>query len=54
MNQKNILIFGAGMVAPPVIKYFLKNTEYRIVVADQVYSKAEKLAGNSVETEVSE
>lgn len=50
MNQKNILIFGAGMVAPPVIKYFLKNTEYRIVVADQVYSKAEKLAGNSERT----
>jgi len=47
MIQKNILILGAGMVAPPVIKYFLENTDYRIVVADQVYSKAEKLAGNS-------
>jgi len=51
MKQKNILILGAGMVAPPVIKYFLKYTDYRIVVADQVYSKAEKLAGNSERTE---
>lgn len=51
MNQKNVLIFGAGMVAPPVIKYFLENTDYRIVVADQVYSKAKKLAGNTERTE---
>ncbi|MCK4823441.1 saccharopine dehydrogenase NADP-binding domain-containing protein, partial [bacterium] len=51
MKQKNVLILGAGMVAPPAIKYFLENTDYRIVVADQVYSKAEKLAGNSDRTE---
>jgi saccharopine dehydrogenase (NADP+, L-glutamate forming)/spermidine synthase len=51
MNQKNVLILGAGMVAPPVVKYFLKKTDYRIVVADQIYSKAEKLAGNSERTE---
>jgi len=51
MKQKKILILGAGMVAPPAIKYFLNNTDYRIVVVDQVYSKAEKLAGNSERTE---
>ena len=50
MKQKKILILGAGMVAPPAIKYFLNNTDYRIVVVDQVYSKAEKLAGNSERT----
>ncbi len=54
MNQKNILILGAGMVAPPMIKYFIENSNYRIVVADQIYSKAEKLVGNSERAEALE
>ncbi|MGA7614642.1 MAG: saccharopine dehydrogenase C-terminal domain-containing protein [Thermoanaerobaculia bacterium] len=33
--MKNILLLGAGMTSPPLIRYFLDRREYRIVVAAQ-------------------
>ena len=43
MSENKILILGAGKVAGPLVHYLLNNTEYQIVVADCVASKAEAL-----------
>ncbi len=45
--NKNVLVLGAGSVAPPLIKYLQKHSGIKLTVADQVFHKAEKLASGS-------
>ncbi len=43
--MKHIVIFGAGLVTGPLVKYLLEKG-YRITVANRTVSKAQKLVGN--------
>lgn len=45
--NKNILVLGAGSVAPPLVKYFQSQTDTKIILADQDFKKAQNLAENS-------
>ena len=44
-NKKytKVLILGAGSVAPPVVDYLCKQSDYEVILADQYSSRAEKL-----------
>ncbi len=41
--MQNILVLGAGFVAPPLIRYLLEKTEFHLTVADIRVQQAEKL-----------
>jgi saccharopine dehydrogenase-like NADP-dependent oxidoreductase len=41
--MKKILVFGAGLVAGPLVKYLLAHPEYSVVVADMELGRADKL-----------
>jgi saccharopine dehydrogenase-like NADP-dependent oxidoreductase len=41
MNK--VLVFGAGLVAGPLVRYLLERPDYRVVVADVELSRARKL-----------
>jgi saccharopine dehydrogenase-like NADP-dependent oxidoreductase len=41
--MKKILILGAGLVAGPAVRYLLEKSDLKVVVADQLKGKAEKL-----------
>jgi saccharopine dehydrogenase (NADP+, L-glutamate forming) len=41
--MKKILVFGAGLVAGPLVKYLLARPDYSVVVADMDPGRAEKL-----------
>lgn len=43
MNEKKILLLGAGLVTGPLVKYLLDIPEFRLTVADLVVEKAEKV-----------
>jgi len=45
MQERNVLILGAGKVAGPLVHYLLKNTHFGVIVADCVAAKAEALVG---------
>ncbi len=42
---KKILVLGAGLVARPLVRYMMGLSNIRLILADQVLSKAEKLIG---------
>ena len=44
MTQKQILLFGAGLVAGPFVEHMLKNEENHITIASRTLEKAQKLA----------
>lgn len=44
--MKKILILGAGLVAKPLVQYFLDQPEFEVKVASRTVSKAEKLIDN--------
>ncbi|MCK5559917.1 MAG: saccharopine dehydrogenase NADP-binding domain-containing protein, partial [Thermoplasmata archaeon] len=39
----NILVFGAGLVAKPLVQYLLEQPNYNVKVATRTVSKAEKM-----------
>jgi saccharopine dehydrogenase-like NADP-dependent oxidoreductase len=41
--MKKILVFGAGLVAGPLVKYLLAQQDYSVVVADMERGRADKL-----------
>ena len=41
--MKNVLVLGAGMVSKPMVDYFLDRCKYRVTLADQFVSRAEKI-----------
>jgi saccharopine dehydrogenase (NADP+, L-glutamate forming)/spermidine synthase len=43
--MKNILVLGGGLVAKPTVNYLLDKSEFNLVVADMIVSKAEALVG---------
>lgn len=45
--NKNVLILGAGSVAPPLVKYLLNQPEIKLSIADRFFSKAKSLASRS-------
>ena len=52
--MKKIVVFGAGLVAAPLVEYLLKQQDFHVTVATRTVSKAEKLvAGRSNGTAVS-
>ncbi len=42
-NKHEVLVLGAGSVAPPVIDYFLKEPGIEVILADQYRTRADKL-----------
>jgi saccharopine dehydrogenase (NADP+, L-glutamate forming) len=42
-NNQKILVLGAGLVAPPVIDYLLKQPGFEVLLADQYAARAERL-----------
>ena len=45
--NKNVLILGAGSVAPPLVKYLSGQPEIRLFIADRFFNKAKSLAAGS-------
>ncbi len=45
--NKNVLILGAGSVAPPLVKYLSNQPEIKLLLADQFFNKAKSLADGS-------
>jgi saccharopine dehydrogenase (NADP+, L-glutamate forming) len=45
--KKNILVLGAGSVAPPLVQYFINQPEIKLTVADQDFNKVKKLTFKS-------
>ncbi|RLC99763.1 MAG: saccharopine dehydrogenase [Chloroflexi bacterium] len=43
--MKHVLVFGAGMVARPLVQYLLNEAGFQVTVASRTLSKAEKLVG---------
>ena len=43
---KNILVFGAGMISRPMIRYFFDKTDFLVTMASRTVSKAEKIINN--------
>ena len=55
--MKTVLVLGAGMVAKPLVDYFIERCGFTVILADQFVSKAEKIvdgrkSGRAVEWEV--
>jgi len=44
--MKHVLVFGAGLVAKPLVQYLLDQAGYRVTVASRTLSKAEALIGD--------
>jgi saccharopine dehydrogenase (NADP+, L-glutamate forming) len=44
--MKNVLVFGAGLVARPLVRYLLDRAGYRVTVASRTLSKADALIGD--------
>lgn len=43
MTPKNVLVLGAGLISPPLVRYLLARTRHRIVVAAKDVSRAQAL-----------
>ena len=44
--MKHVLVFGAGLVARPLVHYLLDQPDFRVTVASRTVSKAEALVGD--------
>ncbi|RLB42593.1 MAG: saccharopine dehydrogenase [Deltaproteobacteria bacterium] len=44
--MKQILVLGAGLVTPPLVRYLLDQTDLQVTVADQFINKAQDLVKN--------
>ncbi|MCK4352325.1 saccharopine dehydrogenase NADP-binding domain-containing protein [candidate division WOR-3 bacterium] len=44
--MKKVLVFGAGMVARPLVRYLLEQPDFNVKVATRTVSKAEKIISN--------
>jgi len=42
---KNVLVLGAGLVAGPLVRYLMDQSDFHVKVASRTLSKAEKLVG---------
>ena len=42
----NVVVFGAGMVARPLVRYLLEQPDYTVTVATRTVSKAERIIDN--------
>ena len=45
--MKTVVVFGAGLVAAPLVEYLLKQPDFQVTVASRTVSKAEKMVGNA-------
>ncbi|MCK4717381.1 MAG: saccharopine dehydrogenase NADP-binding domain-containing protein [Thermoplasmata archaeon] len=45
--MKKVVVFGAGLVAAPLVEYLLNQTDLQVTVATRTVSKAEKMVGNA-------
>lgn len=45
--MKNIVVFGAGLVAAPLVDYLLRQPDFHVTVASRTVSKAEALVGDA-------
>ncbi|MBL7065040.1 MAG: saccharopine dehydrogenase NADP-binding domain-containing protein [Anaerolineae bacterium] len=44
--MEHVLVFGAGLVARPLVRYLLDQPDFRVTVASRTLSKAEALVGD--------
>ncbi|HDQ71526.1 MAG TPA: saccharopine dehydrogenase [Chloroflexi bacterium] len=44
--MKNVLVFGAGLVARPLVRYLLEQNDFHVTVASRTLSKAKGLLGD--------
>ncbi len=44
--MKNVLVFGAGLVARPLVRYLLEQADFHVTVASRTLSKAEDLVSD--------
>ena len=44
--MKNVLVLGAGLVARPLLRYLLRQYDYRVVVGTLDVPRARMLVGN--------
>ncbi|MFO7980516.1 MAG: saccharopine dehydrogenase C-terminal domain-containing protein [Candidatus Aminicenantes bacterium] len=49
--NKNVLVLGAGSVAPPLIKYLQHQSNIKLTIADQIFNKAKNLSAKSSHTQ---
>jgi len=47
MMMKKIVVFGAGLVAAPLVEYLLGQPDFHVTVASRTVSKAEKMIGDA-------
>ncbi len=47
--MKNITIIGAGLMAKPMVNYFLNQNGYRVTLVDQILEKAIEIKANRPE-----
>ncbi|MCK4613413.1 MAG: saccharopine dehydrogenase NADP-binding domain-containing protein [Thermoplasmata archaeon] len=45
--MKKVVVFGAGLVAAPLVEYLLRQPDFQVTVATRTVSKAEKMVGNA-------
>ncbi|RLC62104.1 MAG: saccharopine dehydrogenase, partial [Chloroflexi bacterium] len=46
INVKHVLVFGAGLVAGPLVQYLLDQADFQVTVASRTLSKAQALVGD--------
>ena len=47
MNEsRQVLVLGAGLISPPLLRYFLDETPHQLVVAADEVSRAERIVGD--------
>jgi saccharopine dehydrogenase (NADP+, L-glutamate forming)/spermidine synthase len=44
--MKHVLVFGAGLVAKPLVRYLLDQAGFQVTVASRTLNKAEALIGD--------
>ena len=45
--MKNVVVFGAGLVAAPLVEYLLEQPDFQVTVATRTVSKAQRMVGNA-------